>query len=62
MTLVVQKGEEDWLVYKVRKNARTRLRIAPLKRPEQSRYLGFWYVTRLQGSRIYRVSISKFDP
>ena len=28
--LVIKKGESGWLIYKVRKRSRTRLRIAPL--------------------------------
>jgi hypothetical protein len=37
MTLVIKKGREGWLIYKVRKSARTRLRIAPLKTLEEAR-------------------------
>ncbi len=31
MTLVIKNSESGWLIYKVRKSARTLLRIAPLK-------------------------------
>jgi hypothetical protein len=33
MTVVIKKGEEGWLIYKVRKSTRTLLRMAPLKTP-----------------------------
>ena len=36
MTLIIKKIEEGWLIYKVRKSARTRLRIAPLKALEEA--------------------------
>src|ERR1700738_3965772 len=37
VTLVIKKGEEGWLIYKVRKSGRTRLRIAPLQTLEEAR-------------------------
>ncbi len=37
MTLVIKKGEERWLIYKVRESTRTRLCIAPLKTLEEAR-------------------------
>ncbi len=37
MTLIIKKAGEGWLMYKVRKSTRTRLRIAPLKTLEEAR-------------------------
>jgi hypothetical protein len=37
MTLVIKKSEVGWLIYKIRKSTRTRLRIAPLKKLEEAR-------------------------
>jgi hypothetical protein len=37
MTLVIKKSEVGWLIYKIRKSTRTRLRIAPLKTLEEAR-------------------------
>ena len=37
MTLVIKNSESGWLIYKVRKSTRTRLRIPPLKTLEEAR-------------------------
>jgi hypothetical protein len=37
MTLVIKKSEVGWLIYKIRKSTRTRLRIAALKTLEEAR-------------------------
>jgi hypothetical protein len=37
VTLVIKKGAEGWLIYKVRKSTRTRIPIVPLKSLEEAR-------------------------
>ena len=61
-----QKGEEGWLIYKVRKSARTRLRIAPLKTLEEARAIAVFglltckEVTRIRYERLEGKTV-RFD-
>jgi hypothetical protein len=54
VTLVIKKGEDGWLIYKVRKSGLRRLRMAPLKTLEEARaiavlgLLACYEVTRMK--------------
>jgi hypothetical protein len=39
VTLIIKKSEEGWMIYKLRKSTRTRLRIAPLKTLEEAKLI-----------------------
>ena len=66
MTLVIKKGEQGWLIYKVRKSKRTRLRIAPLKTLEEARAIAVFglltckEVTRVRYERLEGKTV-RFD-